>query len=640
VAWTQVIPSTRGPQGPTGATGSQGTQGPTGPTGSTGPAGPAGAQGNPGATGPAGTTGATGPAGPRGPGFLGTFQVRDYAADANAAGSGLAGQDDTDAIVAAIAAARAYDGGVGGGRVLFDSGTWQTRAVIDQPESVAVEFAFRDVITYAGGVASPCVIRPLATHSGTAVWRLRGKTESGRASDHTNSRLTRMTIEGDRVPAGTKGVQVIGLVRELELTHCTVRNVTDTGIDFMVGTSAAPQSNRIEHCLADGCGNNGYRFANSPDSTIFDCNALGNTNTGFRFEGFMNGQISNIRSEWNGQHGILFTSGYWGTGQGSGGCIASNITTDRNGMNGVQVDATGSATLQINGLVTRRDGRNNGTGGGGYAGLSVLATATMPVIVDNVQVYPGVDDDGAGTLSPQYGVYCPGTAPVTISSGEVFGAVDPFYGGPGLIVSDLVQVTTGTTAAPSRAPSSGPRGSAPDAAFYGDMWNTLERVECSSTVTIPIGTTQVHTGIANRAFRAAKVRLFCGAAGAGTGTVQVVVMTGYSLAGLSVRGTYTFSGTPAATTLYEWTLSNVVPVQPGMFVAVFVYVTGYTTAPSWQSMNGAGGYAAFLNPDTGAHLKCGRKAAAPPSTTLYQPVNLTTQTYTTAGNPAWVALAA
>lgn len=393
--------------------------------------------------------------GPAGPGFLGTFQVRDYAADPNAAGSGLTGQDDTAALNAAMAAARAYRG-VGGGKVLLDSGTWQTSAIIDQPELVTVEGLYSDTIAYAGGAASPCVVRPLATHPGTAIWRLRGKTESGRAYDHTGARLSKLTLVGDRTPSGTKGLQLVGLVREAEIDHVTVRDSKDTGIDLMVGTSAAPQSCRIKHCLVDGAGNNGLRFSNCPDTTIYDINSLGATNSGVRFEGFMNGQVSNIRAEWSGQHGVLFTSGYWGAGQGSGGCVVSNITTDRNGMNGVYIDGTcqGAGQIALSNVQLRRDGRNGGTGGGGYAGLAVGNGATMPVVVDGVTVYPGVDDDGTKTLSPQIGVFTGGTNPVEINSGYVHAATTALSVAAATVISPTIGTATGSTASPSRvAPS-------------------------------------------------------------------------------------------------------------------------------------------------------------------------------------------
>lgn len=376
-------------------------------------------------------------------GTPGIFSVTSY----GAVGNGTA--DDTAAINSAIAAALA----VGSGIVWFPAGTYGTTSVIDIPENVTLAGVHGDTIPYDTSPPSPCVIRPLASHTGTAILRMRGRSETGRGYDHVGARVRNLTLDGTNTPAGTKGVQVAALVREARFEYVTVNAVKDTSFWFGAGTvatSTMPQSLRLIGCLAKASGNNGYTFTNVPDTTIIDCNSLGATNTGFYIAGFMNGQITNIRAEWSGQHGLLLTSGYWGAGQGSGGCIIASVTTDRNGFNGCYVDATGAGTLQINGMVNRRDGRNNKAGGGGYAGLAVASGATMPVIVDNLQVYPGVDDDGTGTNSPQYGVYAPGASVVNVDSGYVFAAVTAISGGSGLTVDNSVGTATGLTSAPAR----------------------------------------------------------------------------------------------------------------------------------------------------------------------------------------------
>jgi hypothetical protein len=376
----------------------------------------------------------------------GTFNVKDY----GAVGNGTT--DDTAAINSAIAAALAV-----GGRVLLAPGTYATTSVIDIPENVTLEGVHGDTVPYTTSPPPPCVIKPLNTHAGTAILRMRSKADTGRTYDHVGARVRNLTLDGTNTPTGTKGIQVAGLVREARFEYVTVNAVKDTSFWFGAGATdpAQPQSLRLIGCLAKASGNNGYTFTNVPDSTVIDCNALGSANTGFYIAGFMNGQLTNIRSEWNGQHGIYLTSGFWGAGQGSGGCILSSVTTDRNGFNGVFIDATGAGALQINGVVNRRDGRNNGTGGGGYAGLFVSTAATMPVIVDNLQVYPGVDDTGTGTNSPQVGVSATGANLVTISSGYVFAATTAIAAGTGLLVSPLVGTATGTGTAPVRVAPSG-----------------------------------------------------------------------------------------------------------------------------------------------------------------------------------------
>lgn len=394
--------------------------------------------------GPAGTAGAPGATGP---GYVGTYSVKDYGAIGNGT------TDDTAAINSAIAAAVAAPGG----RVYFPPGTYGVTSVIDVPENVTLTGAHGDTILYdATSAPSPCLIQTLATHTGTAILRLRGKTESGRTYDHVGARIENLTLDGSGSPASTKGIQCVGLVREARLSYVTVRDTTDTAFWFGVGTSASPQSCRLVGCLADTAGNNGYTFTNVPDTTLIDCESLGATNSGFYFAGFMNGQVQNARSEWSGQQGILITSGYWGTGTGCGGANFLGCTTDRNGFNGLYIDTTtaGSAVLQFTNCTHRRDGRNAGTGGGNYAGIFVGTGNTMPVVIDNVQIFPGVDDDGTKTNSPQIGLSATGANAVTVNSGYIHAATTPLASGTGLVVSPAVGTATGTTGSPVRtAPS-------------------------------------------------------------------------------------------------------------------------------------------------------------------------------------------
>jgi hypothetical protein len=359
--------------------------------------------------------------------------------------------DDTAAINAAIAAALA----AGTGIVWFPAGTYATTSVIDIPENVTLEGVHGDSIAYTTSPPSPCVIKPLATHTGTAILRMRGKTETSRTYDHVGARIRNLTLDGVNTPAGTKGIQVAALVREARFEYVSVNNTKDTAFWFGAGavaTTTMPQSLRLIGCLANKSGNNGYTFTNVPDSTIVDCESLGATNSGFYFAGFMNGQVQNARSEWSGQQGILITSGYWGTGQGSGGANFLGCTTDRSGFNGLYIDTTtaGSAPLQFTNCTHRRDGRNGGTGGGGYAGIFIGSGNTMPIVIDNVQIYPGVDDDGTKTNSPQIGISATGANPVTLTSGYIHAATTPVSGGAGLIVGNGVGTATGTTGSPTR----------------------------------------------------------------------------------------------------------------------------------------------------------------------------------------------
>lgn len=373
----------------------------------------------------------------------GTVNVKDY----GAIGDGT--NDDTAALTSAIAACPA------GGRVFLGPGLYAVSSPLVLPPNITLEGSHGDTIWYTGGSPIPCAIKPTAGFTGTAVIQMFGKADQTPAGtvDHIGTRLRRLTIDGSNLPAGNvRGVMLSGLVREVTLEEVTVRKMTGAGFWCGVGATSGlyPQSLRLRGCLADNNGNNGYTFSNVPDSTIIDCNALGNTNAGFYFAGFVNGQVGNCRAEWSTQQGFYITSGFWANGQGSGGCLFANITTDRSNFNGIYIDATGAGTLQFTNVTLRRDGRNNGTGAGGYAAFNVAATATMPVVVDNLQVYPGVDDNGTGTNSPATGFLTANTAPVMLTSGYVWAATTALSTTPVTTVSPAVGTATGLTTAPTR----------------------------------------------------------------------------------------------------------------------------------------------------------------------------------------------
>ena len=98
-------------------------------------------------------------------------------------------------------------------------------------------------------------------------------------------------------------------------------------------------------------------------------------------------------------------------------------STDRNGNNGVNIDANSDTdgVIVLTGLRLNRDGRNNKSGGGGYAGLRINGPVTA-VLVSALAVETGIDDDKTGTRSPQYGVSIDKATCVALESGIIRGA--------------------------------------------------------------------------------------------------------------------------------------------------------------------------------------------------------------------------
>jgi hypothetical protein len=198
------------------------------------------------------------------------------------------------------------------------------------------------------------------------------------------------------------------------------------------------------------CGGNGIGLSNHADGLWFDVHALANTGHGFSIAGSpANSRFTGCRAEWSGigKDGFHLTSA-WGTGTGSGGVVFSGCSTDRNDNHGFGITCTGTVPILIDGCMLRRDGRNNNTGGGSFAGLSVNG-ATCPVLASGLTVFPGVDDNGTGTNSPQYGLALGSSQTLVAVTGAYLQGNTAGINGTSGASYRNVWTSAGTTAAPS-----------------------------------------------------------------------------------------------------------------------------------------------------------------------------------------------
>ena len=319
--------------------------------------------------------------------------------------------DDTLAIQAALAACPM------GGIVYLPAGAYRTSAPLTIPPAVTLQGTHTNLMTVPGLTDPPCYIRPLASFVGAAVIMLVDAATGGYSTISAEHRILNVMIDGQDLPAGTPvdGLSAKGNIQNVGLRDFTVRQCTGNGIYCGSNLGINPYSWRLARVMLDNNHGHGLSVQIMTDLTLLDVQAIGNFANGFNIINAANSQAIGCRAEWNGNNGYHLT-GDWATGTGSGGMLLGDCSTDRNGFNGVLVDATGNAPIQIENLHTRRDGRNGGAGGGGYAGLKV-DTAGMPVIVGLITCYPGVDDNGTQTNSPQYGVRVSNSAYVSVASG-------------------------------------------------------------------------------------------------------------------------------------------------------------------------------------------------------------------------------
>lgn len=293
------------------------------------------------------------------------------------------------------------------------------------------------------------VIKPTAGFTGVSAIRFLDQATGGYAKISGEQRVFNLTLDGVNVAAGVDGLQAKGNVQNVALRDLTIRRFPNSGIYCGLEGGVGPYSWRMYRVMLDNNHVHGMYAERMVDLTLVDCQAIGNWANGFVLSNAANSQSIGCRSEWNGSHGLYLT-GDWGTGQGSGGMIVSSFSTDRNGFNGLYIDATGNAPITVSTIMTRRDGRNGGTGGGGYAGIAV-ANATMPVMINGWTNYPGVDDGGGAANSPEYGGRFTGNTFVQIDSAYIQGATTSLNtagGNKTFRLGSTVTLLTGTTAAP------------------------------------------------------------------------------------------------------------------------------------------------------------------------------------------------
>jgi hypothetical protein len=342
-----------------------------------------------------------------------------------------------------------------GSTIKFGAKRYGVSSTLTLPPYIRLEGALLD---RDGDDAVQPAIVPLAGFSSSAVFTMVDQATGGYSTVTRNITLSNLSVDGVNLTSETvSAISATGLVHSTQLYNISIHAMTDHSITMASNGSGNPYSWYMSnvHILGEGSVTtwNGFNLIGT-DHQMSNCRTLGVRGHGYVFTGGANIQLVNCRSEWSALSGFYIT-GSWGTGQGSGGILMSNCSTDRNSQYGILIDSTGNASHMISGVMLRRDGRNGfpGTGGGSFAGLRV-SSATTPVIVSGITVYPGVNDDGTGVNSPERGTSVANSTYVSINDGYLHADTTPFHDGSGntaLYRGPLVGTATGTTAAPTRS---------------------------------------------------------------------------------------------------------------------------------------------------------------------------------------------
>lgn len=280
-------------------------------------------------------------------------------------------------------------------KVYLRAGLYRVTAPLTLPSGVTLAGPHGNVFDPAdyGATIKPDASWAQGTAATAAVLCIGG---SGGASEVA---VTDLNIDGSELMATADGIQPGSassnvLIRDVRIQACTN--------DGLSSGSASCNTWRCVRVMSRQNGRYGFGVG-FDDSDFTDCEAFGNSSSGFYAYDPINCKFSGCRAEWNSGQGFYIT----GDEDATGMCSFTGCSTDRNTQNGFVADSTGNWPIIVTGLMLRRDGA--GSVSGGFAGFAVTSECTSPVIVDGMAVMPGYNDDGTGNGSPEYGIVIDGT---------------------------------------------------------------------------------------------------------------------------------------------------------------------------------------------------------------------------------------
>lgn len=346
-----------------------------------------------------------------------TLNVKDYGAKGDGA------TDDTAAIQSAITDCGA------GQTVFFPVGTYMISSPLYIYRNQTLEGTHSAWWSYDGG--NPSCIKSMASFSGAAMLLAQDMELANLTQEQDGIRVYRMSFDNNVVGTNVDCIQLIGQIRDFRMEDVTMSNGTGSGVHTVGYTRSDigfvhPKGLNFSRCSAWNNINNGFSLNDITDSILFNCLAVSNYANGFYVSAAGECQFFDVRATFNGAHGFYYTGVHTGS-------VFVACTTDRNNKNGFYMNATGGYAVILFGFQARRDGQNGlpGSGGGGYAGVCIQGTSSStasPVIVNGLIEATGVNDDGTGMLSPQYGLTSSYCRFLSIK-GDLWGVTAPWYDG-------------------------------------------------------------------------------------------------------------------------------------------------------------------------------------------------------------------
>jgi hypothetical protein len=255
------------------------------------------------------------------------------------------------------------------------------------------------------------------------------------------------------------GLQIFGGVSRAHLERVLIAHPSGCGFNMVNdGFKLGPDAVHLERVNVRYPGGMGFNHIKIPDSTYYDCLCENGATDGFYIQNGSNSVWTACRSEHNTGNGYTYVSSSTSTGSGVARLVG--CSSDRNEAYGISITSSDGSGLPLvlSACAFRRDGRQANAGGGGFTGIAI-ASYPGPVQISGCTVWPGVDDDGSGTPSPQYGLSLATNAP---KSQVIVGA--SYIQGAGGFLSDdgtTPDIRWGPDVAGAHGPTSDPTLRAP-----------------------------------------------------------------------------------------------------------------------------------------------------------------------------------
>ena len=230
-----------------------------------------------------------------------------------------------------------------------------------------------------------------------AVFALLDQATGGFATRSEEQHFRDLMLSGAGLPAGqtVHGIASLDQVSRVQLREVHVGRMTGDGIhqEYPHDPYEQPGGWTGFHVFSRYNAGHGY-LLRSADSNWTKCLATNSGLDGWHIDTTGNTEYLGCRSEWSGQSGYRYSCR--NNEVASGAVAFTGCRTDRSTGNGFLATGGVAIPLALTGCTFKRDAANNAAA---YAGIRLRRFAG-PVTITGCQVFPGVNDDGSGPLTP------------------------------------------------------------------------------------------------------------------------------------------------------------------------------------------------------------------------------------------------